>query len=597
MPAIKKRKMSAPNEEETTVAVKAEPIATRSASRKSAASAGTKGVHPLLIDHILETVFEHLFWPNSKYPNVEGTYVSIQDVRNSRLVCKQWNEAATKLYRRGRSPSMFGNVMPPHSSLKTYDLNMQSFLDVMKTSSLIPVQRYVIGANFFVKQNQRLMKDFMRICGPSATELRFYFDYTSTMNFTRRSFPDLKLPKLKSLLFNCGNYRGRNCSSQTYEIPYLVEVVLGAAERLQEFRFEFAPRDFKWQSVVVRRFAEIISKRIPKSVKILRLDMWLNDNHLNTLADTGLELQEFQFDCHCAVGKDVIKKFFERQSRTLRVLKILNSDPNCSVSVDFPRFDQLRQMELQGATISPFSYPDTFPKLETLNLSEWKTEKTVTQLLQLSKKANSLREIFFPSRFSQAGLVRKAAQCFPNIKSVHIAPSPDIAEALQEAFVYLPDIEELYVSFPFLLDNELNVDSLFSGVSELDCRRILKHRNFENVNVRDVQKKPSITNLKKLKKLVIDDSASDIILTDFSAHFSFMKMDNLKELQTSRFRMSSKYVDLLRNKLALKLTEDDYSDYSSDDSIDSDGWNSDSSGEELEIIPFLGFGFNVFFIH
>lgn len=57
--------------------------------------------------------------------------------------------------------------------------------------------------------------------------------------------------------------------------------------------------------------------------------------------------------------------------------------------------------------------------------------------------------------------------------------------------------------------------------------------------------------------------------------------------------MSSKYVELLRNKLSLKLADEDCSDYSDE----SDGW-SDSSmdNDELQIIPFLGMGFNIFFV-
>lgn len=52
-------------------------------------------------------------------------------------------------------------------------------------------------------------------------------------------------------------------------------------------------------------------------------------------------------------------------------------------------------------------------------------------------------------------------------------------------------------------------------------------------------------------------------------------------------------MELLRNKLSLKLADEDCSDYSDE----SDGW-SDSSmdNDELQIIPFLGMGFNIFFV-
>lgn len=400
---------------------------------------------------------------------------------------------------------------------------MEGFLDVMKSSRLIPAQRYTLGANFFIKQNQRLMKDFMRICGPTAVELRLYFDNSSSMNFNRRSFPDLNLGKMKSITFNCDSYRGKPFSNQTHEIPYLVEILLNASQRLQEFRFEIPTRDisYKWQSRIVKRLGEAVCKQIPNTVKLLRLDMPLIDAHLNMLCENDMKLEELQFDCHYVAGSPAIRKFFQKQAPNLQVLKMRDSDQNGSAAVEFPRFERLKHMELQGSNVKPFSYPDVFPKLETLNLSEWKTERTVMELIPYGKKALSLKEIFLPCRFPQAPLVKKVSQCFPNLTSVHISPSPDIAEALQEAFVYFPDVEELYVTFPFLLDNELNADSLFSGVSELDCRRIMKHRNFENVNLKDVQKKPSLNNLTSKCAIFYAFDTHSEMQTDF--YFSLLQ--------------------------------------------------------------------------
>lgn len=45
----------------------------------------------------------------------------------------------------------------------------------------------------------------------------------------------------------------------------------------------------------------------------------------------------------------------------------------------------------------------------------------------------------------------------------------------------------------------------------------------------------------ELRKLVLDVTACDVILTDFAVHFVFMKMDSLAELETSRFRVRINY--------------------------------------------------------
>jgi hypothetical protein len=409
---------------------------------------------------------------------------------SSRLVSKTWNDIALKLFRSRFEGLAFGDGEVSDNK------RMRSFLQDMENSQEIPYNNYRFDPTFFVKKNEELFKTFLYSCGASIVSLKLWFDSECTMKFRKRALTDLRLDSLQHLFFGCTHYRGM-ASSENLELTYLLEALLKAGSNLKKFCFSFPPKDLKSQNAIITRFGDIISGKLPKGVKNLRLEMRLTNEQFEALADRGLKLETWHCDFRGSVlDRAVLKKMFECQKKSVQEMRLLDAEIKYDFQLEFPCFEKLSVFEIQGGEILPFSFKTTFPVLERLILYGWRTVGTLPSLLNATSTCTTLKSLELPYKIEDPSIVYLASKCFPNVTKVEISPTSAGVKALEKLFLHMTEIRELEITFPFIIENEWNVDPLFSGIPASECARILESGELETTDLKNVQTTPSIINLR-----------------------------------------------------------------------------------------------------
>lgn len=423
---------------------------------------------------------------------------NIPDVRSVRLVSRTWNVIATKLYRRNSEDLVFGEQHGSDSK------RMRKFLRDMHHSFDNPIETYRFDPGFFTQRNEFLFKNFLYSSTQWIVTLKMWFDNQSDLRFRKRCYASLKLDCLNYLFFGCVNYRG-TCSAERMELTYALDALLVAATRLKKFCFSFPPKDIKSQQGMIKRFGDLVSSKCPKSVTNLKLEMKLTDAQVDALKDIGLSLDVLHCDFRGSIlSSNVLFNLFQQQESSLQEIRLLDSEIKYAYELKFPRFKKLTVLEIQGGSISKFSFKDNFPVLERLLLFGWENEKTNNLMLQSTTPCTTLTSLELPYKIHDQNIINLATKCFPNLKKLEITPTQEGMGVLASVFANLVQLEELEITFPFIIDVEMNVDPVFTGMSLDDCEflsRCTFPGNLETVNYSYLQASPSIANLSSMQFL------------------------------------------------------------------------------------------------
>ncbi|ODM98372.1 hypothetical protein Ocin01_08315, partial [Orchesella cincta] len=174
-------------------------------------------VIPLLINHILEQIFDG---------------ASFKDLKNFRLVCREWNNVATKClqstldfitigcrnishihslhysnFNQQRNNHFFMNQFPLSSDnipLVTHSFNAEQlnrFLEVISKSTNPPFTKYEIVSSFFIPENEQLLQRFFQFSSPFVQDLKISLDNRHLGQFSPSFLVYITFPKLRSVVF------------------------------------------------------------------------------------------------------------------------------------------------------------------------------------------------------------------------------------------------------------------------------------------------------------------------------------------------------------------------------------------------------------
>ncbi|CAL8093903.1 unnamed protein product [Orchesella dallaii] len=418
----------------------------------------TSSINPLCIDHVIDCVFSFVF------PGPKEAKYNLKDVRNFRLVSQTWNRAGIRLIKKhcrigiGKmsepsEPDESGNsnsnaehdieeeltlpVLPITLTLPVEKL--REFTRVMKKSPDIPFVMYSLRESLFHESNSRALVSLLQICGPSMEQLLVTMEpSTCTMSFLTPYFDLSKLKRLKLMMkhsktdYTASAVRQFKVSDRIYPIDgingiYFLQSLCNASSSLERLDIHWMPTLIPWSSTFGLK-----DLFLPASITKLTLDTMNTDGttvknlllhkdiKLNTLKwSIGLPLQ--------SLTEEDVTQCLKRHSKSLRSLYfsiwISRLHHEGTKLVDFPTMPNVEQLSLMGdgGQITPFSFPQVFPKLSSLTLYH--------QMLDFlgeaipSKTVKVVRILGAPIRCDVRNTLAKS---FPELETLILFPQRDL---------------------------------------------------------------------------------------------------------------------------------------------------------------------------
>jgi len=152
---------------------------------------------------------------------------SFSDFITCRLVCRQWSRQGAQLYQDRKSFSMTSGGTTD-GRRKDYQ-HFTKLVKCLKGASFPLVNKFFLNQYIFEPEKLKFFNEFMKVCGPTVTELSLRFDPSSCAPIKKRCLPSITLGKLKKLKFACGKW------VSNVDIPNLLESLLCAGPVLVRY--------------------------------------------------------------------------------------------------------------------------------------------------------------------------------------------------------------------------------------------------------------------------------------------------------------------------------------------------------------------------
>ncbi|CAL8137111.1 unnamed protein product [Orchesella dallaii] len=526
------------------------------------------GVHTaLLIDHILENVFSNLSTDDGSLQNV-------------RLVCKQWNRVATRHMQ--KRPQLV--VAVRKYNFWRLEEKCSQLIRQLKNSNgesenswyLIPgpFVRFRLCQDIWALPHlyfECTLRKFFQIFHPYLVHLHIEIQQESSLISLRDYFKTIKLPRLQTLIFED--------SSENIEKfvkngrTDVLRAFLAGSPRLQEIgllfpKFKESPQ--REIDLIVTKFLHDIASN---NVRNLILSVKISDSLLTTLIElkdkfqlTHLQLflQSSKFSGHH------LTKLLQTQHKTLKTLKLIDIREGCEFSLEFPgEMDRLEKLHIRGwhdslrnVKFSAVSYKKDLPKLKSLHLDvpcgipgngfAWldsfipvhngnDESKTKSSEDAASFCSTSVEILRLPTGFNCVHFAKRIPTLFPKLSCLEINLTPfsmaspifSSLDCLRELKIYIQDFS-FYVYSDVLAPCRA-LDKMLTGIDveshDHDLFSKKKLADVEDEDLVEIQRKPSLLNLKNLQRLEIKELENRTIpLTDVTGYLAFLQMKNLRVL-------------------------------------------------------------------
>lgn len=291
----------------------------------------------------------------------------ITSVKQFRLVCKQWCLLSTKKFRNTHGRICFENDFSRRTS---------KFIQVMQGSSEMLFDKFKFSGGFVLYKPykgsyafDKVFNELFKVCVP----------WMKSLEFTSHNPSDLKFPKnikkydlshLSTLSFHiCVFYNNLQLEMTDY-----LGSLLDAANSLRTLDFRLVSADPSMQSEnqlkIIQTFGEVVATRIPTTVKYLKLNMLLNDNHFSLLEARNLNLEclIIDFQKGARISTKVIETFLKNQSKTLQNLEFIECN-SLHDAMELPALPNLTFFKIEGRPRIPsFKFETAFPNLKSIEI-------------------------------------------------------------------------------------------------------------------------------------------------------------------------------------------------------------------------------------
>ncbi|CAL8103284.1 unnamed protein product [Orchesella dallaii] len=501
--------------------------------------------HPLLIDHIVDQIFQNLI---TSCVNLSH---SRQQLCKVRLVCRQWNKAATNLLRKNFQ-QIFGGLEHNIGQFKRYLEIVHP--DTRALWTKLPFTRFTFHSDVFQASTSSSVISFLKICGPELESLVIHKDIYSDAVYEDESMIDVHVPRLKRLAYH--DRRRSNISTDATSQKLLFALVTSAKDSLQSLTIQFPREPAYEQQIKQEILIRLLKENGLPNLSCLKLDVLITDEILDTLTEMKLPLKELHFSVGASkFSATSLKRLLETLQYSLQILKITDLFRRSEVTLEFPRLQHLQIFEIHGFELPAYqvSFPnfsyDLVPNLRKLQLRTWAPTLNWEVFFSHSKSTiysyhqpNILvTELSLAMNFDSVLLMKRIAATFTKLKRLEMYFSRAHVPALEIVFKEMTQLEELRLNQSYLGEISTTcIDDVLSGLSSEECQWILKHKAFSRTDFHHLESKPGLTNLKNLKRLDIINLRHRNLVTDVTGYMVFLRMPTLRCLAVGHSEMSTK---------------------------------------------------------
>ncbi|XP_021964570.1 uncharacterized protein LOC110859862 [Folsomia candida] len=543
-------------------------------------------INPFLIPHVADKILSYL-------PPTKGL-----DLLTTRLVCRQWADSASKILRKKRCVLL--------SRYSTKVDKWAQLLELSKTSEFLPVANFTLKHDACTDANSVMLRDLFLNFAPVLESFAMWLDVQSNLKCDENSFfisdktvANLKFPKLKRLTVD--DQRSIFWSTRAMKCPFedtgikLIAWLIKSAPNLEQLViqicrelddndvFELAE---PIQTEIVKLFRDPDNKRMFLNLKVLQLDVFLNDDLLTCMGDlfyanriprlTSLQL--------FIKGSRFTSGPFNRLMSTLRhrleELSLLSFTEKSTVAIQLPRMKELKTLEVSG--IDRFHPNVTFhpvlhlPKLQKLIIHAWCIEKKSEwmTLITSNKPSLTVTELRLTDEVATFSNFIQISKSFPNLTKLDVKLGLRHTRVLEIIFDSLKLLACLRVenSWSWKITDRGrethcggNIDHILTGLPIEICNSIHQGRYHnlygmqvamqilpslkEKLNkIKETKGRSGLTDLKYLRRLELIDLPHIATISDISGYFAFMEMQSLEYLDVNWSMMSFSCLNLLATK-------------------------------------------------
>lgn len=211
-----------------------------------------------------------------------------------------------------------------------------------------PFVRFRLCQDIWKPEHECTLKKFFQVFHPYLIHLHIEIEAQSSLISLRDYFKSIKLPKLRTLIFESSENIEKFTKNGRSEV---LRAFLAGSARLMELglifpKFKESPQQ-DIDKIIVGFLQDIASRQIRNFI----LSVKISDNLLTTLTDMNFQLTHFQVFLQSSKfsGKN-LTKLLQTQQKTLKTLKLIDIREGCEFSLDFPAgaMEKLEKLHIRG---------------------------------------------------------------------------------------------------------------------------------------------------------------------------------------------------------------------------------------------------------